>query len=96
MTEEKNSTPNSKGILGYSLVIAAGIAIACVVYFKSEKDYNTALERYENISEKEVSENALKITNAFNQLYQGIRTISFLPSIKSIDRYGKNLDANAH
>jgi methyl-accepting chemotaxis protein len=86
----------AKGAIGYVIVIATGIAIALGVYSKSEKDYAAAIERYKTSSEKQVYEDAAKLTNALNQIYQGIRTISLLPSVRLIDRYGKNLDANAH
>ena len=34
-----------------------------------------------------------KLEMSFKQIYQNIRTISFLPSVRKIDRHGKNLDA---
>ena len=79
----------------YSLIFIIGISIAIGVYFKSDKDYQIAIERYKQSSQKDVEEESIKVTNVFNQLYQGVRTISMLPSVKNIDRYGKTIDANA-
>lgn len=86
----------TKSFLGYVVVIAIGAAMAAGVYIKSAKDYDQAISNYRKISQNETEEAASKVAEAFNQLYQGVRTISMLPSVKEIDRYGKNLDANAH
>lgn len=91
---EASSAP-LKQLFGYGLIASIGVAIAVGVYVKSAQDYQTAKERYQSVSAKEAENNAQKVSDAFTQVYQGIRTISLLPSIKSIDRYGKNLDGNA-
>ena len=85
-----------KAILGYVIIGIAGVAIAMAVYLKSEKDYADAKARYQQSSQKEAQDDAARVSEQFTQIYQGIRTISMLPSVKNIDRYGKNLDGNAH
>lgn len=87
--------PSLKSAINISLILAAGVSIAAFVNYKSNKDFVVATEAYQRISKTEVENNTLKVENSFRQIYQGIRTISFLPSVKSIDRYGENLDANA-
>lgn len=84
------------GIIGYVGIALVGSALAFLVNMKSENDYNIAVENYKKVSQVEAEQAAKNISYSLKQLYQGIRTISFLPSVKNIDRYGKNLDANAH
>lgn len=85
-----------KTLAGYVVIFAIGAVLATIVYFKGEKDYNTALENYKIISHNEAENAAKKVQDSLNQIYQNIRTISFLPSVKIIDRHGTNLDSNAH
>ncbi len=87
---------NIKSIVGYTSIAAVGAVIAGGVCFKSEKDYATALERYKQTSQSEAEQAAKSLSYSLKQMYQGIRTISLLPSVMTVDRYGKNLDNNAH
>lgn len=96
MHDEVAATKSGRGVLGYVLVVLAGLAIAYGVHLKSQGDYATALGAYQKSSNKDIEEAAQRISDSLNQVYQGIRTISLLPSVKLIDRYGKNLDDNAH
>lgn len=84
-----------KAGISYVAILVTGILFACFISWKSEKDYQAALESYKHVSQEEFDKNADKVGGVFRQVYQGLRTISFLPSIKSIDRYGTTLDANA-
>lgn len=86
----------AKRNLYYVLIAAAGLAIALAVQLKASRDMAAARENYAHTSKNESEIAAKKISASFTQIYQGIRTISLLPSVKTIDRYGKNLDANAH
>jgi methyl-accepting chemotaxis protein len=82
--------------LGYVAIIVGGLLLAMAVHFKTNKDYQSALEHYKYNSRIEAEDAGEKLSNSLKQMYQGIRTISFLPSVMSIDRYGNNLDSNAH
>ena len=84
-----------KHFVGYAAIACVGVGIAYMVHMKSEKDYGLALEHYRAASQVEAEAGAKALTNSLAQVYQGIRTISLLPSVKTIDRYGKNLDENA-
>ena len=84
-----------KPIVIRSAILTIGVVLAAGVYFKSYVDYSNALARYQEVSQKQVDASVRDITGAINQVYQGIRTISLLPSVRTIDRYGKNIDANA-
>lgn len=85
-----------KWVLVYFFIILAGLCIAYLIHKKTSGDYNSALERYKIKSyaeAKDVSENVRDVTN---QIYQNIRTISLLPSVRNIDRYGQNLNSDGH
>jgi methyl-accepting chemotaxis protein len=64
------------------------------------KDYQSSrqetIKKHKELLEKEHHEKKEKIESVFRQLYQGIRTMSLLPAIQAIDKYGKNLTDNGH
>ncbi len=91
-----NDKSNKTAAIGYISIAMVGGVLAFLVNMKSEADYSAALENYKNVSQIEAQQAAKNMSYSLKQLYQGIRTISFLPSVKNIDRYGKNLDGNAH
>ncbi len=86
----------SKWLFGYMIIAFTGIALVHFINEKSSKDFYTALQNYTEQRRLETEQSANNISNSFGYIYQGIRTISLLPSVKTIDRYGKNLDKNAH
>ncbi len=76
------------------MIIALTLAMAAAVYFKSSRDYAAALEQYRDTQQQDAQIAATNLQNAFRTIYEGIRTISLLPSVQRVDRYGKNLDAD--
>jgi methyl-accepting chemotaxis protein len=94
--DERYIMSRAKGLIGYSALLAVGGTLAFAVHLKSTKDYDAAMARYRSTSKTEAEQAAKNIGSSLNQMYQGIRTISLLPSVITIDRYGKNLDSNAH
>ena len=86
----------SKYLVGLLVILAIGGSLARFVQRKSESDRVSALKRYRDESEKDAADQAIRVSQMFNQIYQGIRTISFLPSVRIIDRHGTNIDENAH
>lgn len=81
--------------IAFGAIIAVGAGLATAVQWKSEADTTAAIERYKHASSAETARSASEIQQSLNQIFQGIRTISLLPSVKTIDRYGKNIDGNA-
>lgn len=79
--------------VGFIATVGAGLAIA--VEWKAEADQAAAMERFRAASASETRQHADDIGLQMTQIFQGIRTISMLPSVKSIDRYGENIDGNA-
>jgi methyl-accepting chemotaxis protein len=76
-------------------IVAVGAGLSGLVEWKVHGDTVAAVERFREVSGTELQHEAEAMTTDFSQVYQGLRTISFLPSIKSIDRHGKTIDGNA-
>ncbi len=72
------------------------IALIFMTNVQGEKDYNAALDNYRKESQAETEQTAREVEESFNYIYQGIRTISLLPSVRNIDRYGKNLSDDSY
>jgi len=89
------STFRRRDWIAAGIIVAIGGGLAAAVQWKSDADTTAAIDRYKHESSVETGQKAEQIHQSFNQIFQGIRTISFLPSIKSIDRHGKTIDGNA-
>ena len=85
----------NKWSLGFMSIACISLVLTLFVHAQSENDYNTALQNYRKHASIEARDNANSISRSLNYIYQGMRTISLLPSVKSIDRHGKYLDTNA-
>lgn len=83
-----------KNMAGYAFILAFGVVLSVGVYLKSQSDYDAALLHFKKNSTADAKIVQGQVEAAFKQIYQNIRTISFLPSVRKIDRHGKNLDAD--
>jgi hypothetical protein len=95
-TQTHHNVKFIRSILGYVFIGAVGVCVAFAVNIKSNNDWDIALTNYKKVSQAKADESAKSMSDSIKLLYQGIRTISFLPSVQEIDRYGKTLDKNAH
>ena len=78
----------------YLAIVLIGLILAIAVYVKSRHDYAQALANYRLETHVDAEMEASKFGDAFKQIYQNLRTIGLLPSVRSIDRYAKNLSDN--
>ncbi len=85
-----------KSSMGHLIIFILSCVLAVGVRQKIEQDTAYSLIGYREESQKNTERVAEIFNNSLKQIYQGIRTISFLPSVQSVDRYGTNLDQNAH
>ncbi len=76
------------------LIFTTGILLAGFVHRQSLHDYDTVLKSFRDNQHYQSVEAAHKIEATFAQIYQNIRTISKLPSVRTIDRHAKNLSLN--
>ena len=85
-----------KGLAGYGLILVAAFALAGGVALKSAADQTAALKHYRQTGRDRLTVDTARVSQSFNEIYQGLRTIGQLPGVRAIDRHGKNLDANAN
>jgi diguanylate cyclase (GGDEF)-like protein/PAS domain S-box-containing protein len=85
----------TQGYIGYTLILVIGIVVAIYVDRNGARDYQRALNDYRSASQEEASHAEAIMHSALSQIYQNIRTISMLPSVKKIDRHGSNLNDDA-
>jgi methyl-accepting chemotaxis protein len=83
-------------ISGYVVIAVIGLALIYLVQHKSAADYEIAVHNYRQDSHGEAVVAAAKVQNGLTEIYQNLRTISMLPSVRSITRHGENLDQNAN
>ncbi|CAJ0859015.1 Methyl-accepting chemotaxis protein III [freshwater sediment metagenome] len=86
--------PDSKSKLAYVGIAAVSLILIGGIYAKSAADIGQARARFRN-DQHELSLGVNKdLEGQFNQIYQSLRTISYLPSVRKISRHGENLDAD--
>jgi len=83
-----------KLILGIAAIICAASVIAGFLYFKYQQDLAQAKEIFRYKSSQSAKAVAGNVDQSFQQIYQNLRTISYLPSVRKIDRHGENLDGD--
>jgi signal transduction histidine kinase/DNA-binding response OmpR family regulator len=78
------------------IIIFAGLIFGFLTYEKARHDYGVALEHYRITSYDEARNVAEKLEDVTTNIYRNIRTISFLPSVRKIDRHATNIDSDDH
>ena len=85
---------NARWLCGYALTIALGVGLAFAVHTKVVHDDAVAMKRLVAAADYESQAAADRVQGALTQIYQNIRTLSLLPSVKKVDRHGTNLNAD--
>ncbi len=80
---------SSIGII--SLVTAS---LSGLIYVETQKVFELSLENYKRDAHHKTTAVQEKIESTFGSIYQSLRTISRLPSVKEIDRHADNLSDN--
>ncbi len=79
---------------GVACLLTAAVAAGILIHFDAERKTATAW-RHHLIEAKSVAkQDALRIGKSFGSLYENLRTISLLPSVRKIDRHGATLGAD--
>ncbi|MCC6708283.1 MAG: response regulator [Gammaproteobacteria bacterium] len=87
------SLSNSKATL---TILAFGLAMMAVVRWQEQSALDAARASYRNESRERALDIATTVETNFNTIYSGLRTMARLPSVRTIDRYGRNFSADAH
>lgn len=75
-------------------IVAFGILFAALVRLKSADDYTLAKTAFRSQSHGQIVQFQNNLEYQFNEIYQNLRTISFLPSVRQINAHGTNLEAD--
>ena len=84
-----------KSVLGYIAVGLVSVTAAAAVHDYSERATAFLLTEYRSKSSAETAEGARNIDKAFELIYQNLRTLASLPSIRTIDRHAETLTPEA-
>ncbi|MBX9977530.1 MAG: hypothetical protein K2X98_04725 [Alphaproteobacteria bacterium] len=76
------------------LITSCGLASIGLLHYISSYDETIALENFKREQQMKISPAHDMFSDFFLHLYTNARTISRLPSVRDIDRYGKNLTMN--
>ncbi len=79
----------------YAGVLLASALIFYALSYKRTLDLQQAREAYQIEQENLTQALLVDIKSHFTDLYQGLRTMTLLPGVKSIDRYGKNFQSDS-
>lgn len=96
MSTPATKSNHAKWIAGYVAIFLLSALLALLVSIKTENDFKAAQQAYIENAQRDADLAAKRLESAFTQIYQNLRTISFLPSVRKIDRHGTNLDTDAH
>lgn len=79
----------------YGCVVLAASILTVISYVKFKNDKDLILERYIATEDNELKQMALDIKDYYENIYVNMRAISFLPSVKNIDRHAVTLSSDA-
>lgn len=71
------------------------IAVLLLIQYQYRQDKSKALVVFKEKKQVSLTNTKEIIENKFNQVYRTIRTMSLLPGVRKIDRYGKNFAADS-
>lgn len=74
----------------YIWLFVIGLLLLTIVNLKVYFEYESALTKYRQEAGAEAIKEIQKLQYRFTQLYQNLRIISLLPSVRNIDSQGKN------
>src|SRR5476651_1868234 len=81
-------------IAGYAAILLAGITLCLGVRTVAVHDYETARQHYLGKARGEADAAARHVQASLKEIYENLRTLSLLPSVRNIDRHGANLEAD--
>jgi hypothetical protein len=80
---------------GYIFIIAIMMSAFVFLYHKSETDYAITLSNHQTVTRQNAWIYSKKVHDAFDRVYDGLRSIAFLPGVREIDRHARLIDKGA-
>jgi signal transduction histidine kinase/DNA-binding response OmpR family regulator len=81
-------------LVEFSIILLVGAAAIWLLILKSNADYDTAKKEYISSSSATSHIAAKNLENSLKQIYQNLRTISLLPSVRGVTRHAENLSSD--
>ena len=85
-----------RSLYGYLAIGTIAAVIAAASHLHSDRAEALLQIEYRTKSSAEASDGARNVDQAFDLIYQNLRTLASLPGIRSIDRHGATLSPEAH
>jgi signal transduction histidine kinase/CheY-like chemotaxis protein/HPt (histidine-containing phosphotransfer) domain-containing protein len=93
--KEKMHTGLDKWTVGYAVIALVGLIFASLVIIKSNIDKENKINTYVQTSTADSKLVVKEVSEKITLIYQGIRTISFLPGIKHLTKENRSLNNDA-
>jgi signal transduction histidine kinase len=84
-----------KKIAPYLGILVVGLGLVSFLSYKHTVDLEQIKGAYIDDKEKETDAIANRVEGSFKSFYQGLRTMTLLPGVREIDRYGENFEENS-
>ena len=78
-------------IVGSALILLTGTVMLGALHIDAQRDFALAKERYIENSQAAARTTAKTVEDALRAVYENVRTLSYLPSVRNLDRHGTNL-----
>ncbi len=77
--------------VGFAVILVTGAVMLVALRIDSQRDYALARQRYIENSQAAARTTAKTVEDALRAVYENVRTLSYLPSVRNLDRHGTNL-----
>lgn len=84
-----------KQSIPYGAILVVGAVLVSFLSYKHKSDLAQIKFSYVTEKTQETELIASRIENSFRDFYQGLRTMTQLPGVKNIDRYGKSFQGDS-
>lgn len=78
-------------MIGFVLILLTGTAMLAVWHVDAKRNFALAKERYLENSQATSRATAKTVEDALRAIYENVRTLAYLPSVRNLDRHGTNL-----
>ena len=80
----------------WSVIIVIAMALLYAANEQAEEQYKTVRQNYIETARASARSDMQKLDVAMRSIYENIRTLASLPSVRTIERHGQNLSDEAH
>jgi diguanylate cyclase (GGDEF)-like protein len=80
-----------KRTFGSGIILLMGVAASVALHVNADRDFALAKARYLENSRATSRATAKTVEDALRAIYENVRTLTFLPSVRNLDRHGTNL-----